>query len=95
MMAKLGRTATRPTRLFLERWCELAASPDSVRDSTVARDLVRRRELAIKGGRARLRPGNRKALDAWGGASGVQQLEFRWSYGRSHLQDIFDGLEAA
>jgi hypothetical protein len=55
---------------------------------------VRERESAVKGGRARLRPGNWKALDAWGGSSGVDRIEFRWIYARRHLQDIYDGLEA-
>lgn len=92
LMKDRRRVFTPPTQSFLTSWFDLASTPHAVADSNLARQLVQRRELAVKHGRARLRPGNWKALDAWGGASGVDRIGFRWIYARRHLQDIYDGL---
>lgn len=95
LMAVRRRTFTKQTQDFLASWFEAALDPLAIADSDAARQLVRRRELAVKRQRARLRPGNWKALDAWSGASGTSRFEYRWAYARRHLQDIFDGLERA
>ncbi|MPY12096.1 DUF6361 family protein [Arthrobacter bussei] len=94
LMTNRRRAFTLPTQRFLTSWFDLARAPHDIPDGDLARRLVRERESAVKGGRARLRPGNWKALDAWGGSSGINRLEFRWIYARRHLQDIYDGLEA-
>jgi hypothetical protein len=94
LMTDCRRAFTPSTQRFLTSWFDLARAPHAVSDNDLARRLVRERESAVKGGRARLRPGNWKALDAWGGSSGVDRIEFRWIYARRHLQDIYDGLEA-
>lgn len=93
LMAGRRRTFTVGTQKFLAEWFEVARAPHAVADSDSARHLVKHREFAVKHQRARLRPGNWKALDAWSGASGTNRLQYRWGYVRQHLQDIFDGLE--
>lgn len=93
MVLGMNRRLNTSTRTFLNTWFDASPRSQSPADDTTLRDLVRGRERQVKGARARL--GNRRALDAWGGASGAEQLEFRWSYAKSHLQDIYDGLEAA
>ena len=89
------RTFTSATQRFLASWFDLARTPHAVGDSDLARRLVTQRESEVKHSRARLRPGNWKALDAWRGSSGVDRLDFRWNYARRHLQDIYDGLESS
>ena len=91
LMAARRRTFTDRTRRFLEQWCEESRAPHAVADSASARELVARRELAVKKGRARLRPGNLKALNAWSGASGAARLHFRWANVTTLLQDLYDG----
>lgn len=93
MVLGMNRRLNTTTRDFLSTWFDAAPQSRDIADDTTLRDLVRGREQQVKGAQARL--GNRRALDAWGGASGAGRLEFRWSYARSHLQDIYDGLEAA
>ncbi|MFC7375596.1 DUF6361 family protein [Brachybacterium sp. GCM10030268] len=93
MVWGMNRRLNSSTQGFLSTWFDSAHSTRVVADDPALRDLVRGRERQVKGSLARL--GNRRALDAWGGASGAGRLEFRWRYARSHLQDIYDGLEAA
>lgn len=95
VMTGRRRTFNSATQRFLTSWFELARRPHAVADSDFARRLVAQRETDVKHGRARLRQGNWKALDAWRGSSGVDRLDFRWSYARRHLQDIYDGLESS
>lgn len=95
LMTQRRRTYTPATQNFLTAWFELARVRSGIVENQLARRLIRQRESAVKQGRARLRPGNFKALDAWSGASGVERIGFRWNYVRSHLQDIYDGLDSA
>ncbi|MGM0928845.1 MAG: DUF6361 family protein [Actinomycetota bacterium] len=95
LMKDRRRAFTPSTQSFLTSWFDLARAPRDVASSDLARRLVQQRESAVKHGRARLRPGNSKALDAWGGSSGVDRIGFRWIHARRHLQDIYDGLGAA
>lgn len=93
MVLDLNRRITTHTRTFLSTWFDTAPDSRDIANDRSLRDLVRGRERQVKGSRGRL--GNRRALDLWGGASGVGRLDFRWSYARQHLQDIYDGAEAA
>lgn len=92
MVQGMNRRLNSATRTFLGTWFDASPTPRSIADDAALRDLIRGRERQMKGPRARL--GNRRALDAWGGASAADRLEFRWSYVTSHLQDIYDGLAA-
>lgn len=81
------------TRAFVDQWFELAKPGGDLADNDSARLLIKNREHAIKGGRARL--ANAAALDAWTGGSGLVRLDYRWSIASRHLNDIFAGLAAA
>lgn len=91
LMAARRRNFADRTRTFLENWFDEARSPLTVADSQSARDLISRRERLVKGGRARLRTGNLKALNAWSGASGTSRMYFRWSNVTTLLRDLYDG----
>src|SRR5699024_6811759 len=95
LMAARRRNYTDRTRSFLERWCELTRSPNAVADSTAARQVITNRERLVKQGRARLRPGNLTALNAWSGASGAGRNLFRWPNVTTLLQDLYDAEESA
>lgn len=78
-----------PTRDFVRNWREAVLdSRTDVRESDDARDLVRNREMRLKGSRSRFR--NRAALDGFTGAVGAFRIGFRWSSAMSHLRDIAD-----
>ncbi|NCT90978.1 hypothetical protein GXB85_08470 [Cellulomonas sp. APG4] len=82
----LNPRISRRTRAFLDGWIDLLATGTRVAESAAARELVRLREHAIKGARARL--GNRAALDQWSGASGLVRLDYRWRVAHRLLRDL-------
>lgn len=74
---------------FVQDWVALArAGAASLPDSEAARALVRERERRLKTLQSRF--ANHTALDRWGGASGVNQLSFRWGQAQSHLEDLLN-----
>lgn len=97
MVADRGGQVSRTTQEFLGIWADAVANATSATELTVSRELrdrIRAREREKKGSRARLAPGNQRALDAWSGASGTDRYDFRWPVARSHLQDLYDAQEA-
>ena len=54
-----------------------------------ARSLITDRERITKGGQARLL--NRRALELWGGSSGMSQLNYRWPVVERIVNDILRG----
>ena len=85
------------TRRFIDAWLDLSLAglqqdvpAEAVWDTPRARDLIHRRERALKRGLARL--DNRRALELWSGASGTAPLTYRWGTVRQIVQDIIDGL---
>lgn len=82
------------TRLFVDAWLDLlnACDPASLADHSRAKTLIRDREEALKGPRAKLH--NPHALQTWTGASGTRQLDFRWRIARRLLVDIAGGRHA-
>ena len=80
-------------RSFVETWLALvnqAGRLEKVKGAE-CRTLIRAREQALKGPRARL--GNPSALKYWRGASGNTQLDYRWnSPVCSMLRDLIRGL---
>lgn len=79
------------TRAFAERWMTaVLADPAGTLDDRAVRDLIEGREREMKGQLARLH--NPRALERWNGQSGVYQLTYRWSQGRTILEDIGAGL---
>ena len=84
-----GSRVRSPTRDFVQKWREVVLDTrGEVRESDDARNLVRTREMRLKGSRSRFR--NRTALDGFSGAVGAFRLGFRWSTAQSHLKDIAD-----
>lgn len=76
------------TRDFVERWAMMLHETDPARvaDHPEARRMVEDRERALKKARSRFL--NRRALDAWGGASGTWRFTYRWRVAQSHLRDL-------
>jgi hypothetical protein len=62
------------------------------RDKT-ARDLVRKREVALKADAARL--GNPRRLELWKGESGAGRIEYRWRVAQNIILDIIAGRDHA
>jgi hypothetical protein len=83
-----GARMPRPTRDFVDRWCELvvAADPTTVADDEQARLLVKQRERKLKGPLARVE--NRRALELWQGASSAEPIQYRWSNADVLIRDI-------
>ncbi|MCB9831811.1 MAG: hypothetical protein H6807_04985 [Planctomycetes bacterium] len=81
----------RPTRDFVECWLDLARRqrPGRLVGMPAARDLVRQRELNLKGAKSRF--ANELALDAWSGSSGRRPFSYRWLNVRRHLADLAAG----
>lgn len=74
---------------FVQDWVALTkVGAASLPDSEAARALVRERERRLKTSQSRFV--NRTALDRWGGASGANQLSFRWGQAQSHLEDLLN-----
>lgn len=87
----VGRVSA-TTETFVENWIRLApwALPGGGADDRSARELVRQRELQLKGGRARLK--SVEALERWGGESGTARLDYRWRSARRLIEDIYAAL---
>lgn len=79
------------TRTFAESWiARVLEGPTTAQDAPTIRALIAARERSMKGNLARLQ--NPRALERWGGRSGVYQLSYRWNEGRTLMQDIASGL---
>lgn len=92
----------RRTRQFIEDWMTILLEgdglslaknpPDDLIDRYVG-EIIKKRECDLKKTRARLT--YQSALDMWGGASAVAQLDFRWPIARQYINEIADALEPA
>jgi len=88
-------TIPRRTQTFVTRWLDLVfdgVGPEDARDDTYAQNLIRDREVQLKGSRARI--DNPRALEMWRGASGDRQLDYRWATVSVIVKDIAVGLRA-
>jgi len=89
-----GHTIGAPTKAFCERWIALVSEgPGRLVASQSAQTLIREREIRLKKANSRFR--NQRALDQWGGASGLRPLSYRWSEVQTLLADLRAGLGAA
>ena len=75
-----------PQRVELVRSCG-----DSIMKDKVARNLIRSREIRLKGGRSRFT--NPRALDQWTGAAGLSRMNYRWPTVTRFIRDLHDGLD--
>jgi hypothetical protein len=87
-----GHRITLPTRSFVERWVEFVASDKQDLDRPVVHRLIEHREKQLKGLRAMLQ--NRRALEQWSGASGLNRLTYRWKEAQRYLNELTEGLGA-
>ena len=80
------------TQAFVDAWCTSAPGSVGVAADRKLRDLILRREVSLKGARAKLV--NPKARQDWRGDSsfGMGLLEYNWSNARRIIQDIQKGL---
>ncbi|MCH7583325.1 MAG: hypothetical protein IIC72_11930 [Acidobacteria bacterium] len=81
-----------PTQAFVHRWITLALrDPEQIELlPPEVRNLIRDRELRLKGAQARLQ--SHRALEMWTGRSGVGVLTYRWPTARTIIADIHQGL---
>lgn len=86
-----GHSITPQTRSFVQQWIELTRdSPKALLSSIEATNLIKRREMKLKGSRSRFR--NQRALEQWGGSSGVGKLVYRWPNVKVLLNDLYQGM---
>jgi hypothetical protein len=81
------------TRAFCEDWLRhlsFVADSSDAADSAAARARILNRELTVKGPRAKLH--DRRYLQMWGGSSGMDQLDYRWSTARIIVNDVGHAL---
>jgi len=86
-----GHTITPQTRSFVQHWIEFTRkSPNKILSNTDALNLIKRREMKLKGTRSRFK--NQRALEQWGGYSGVGKLVYRWPNVKVLLNDLYQGM---
>ncbi|GAA4479451.1 DUF6361 family protein [Rhodococcus olei] len=90
LMGRSTRTITPPTRSFVDAWIAEAARAGADPGSS-AQDLVRGREIQLKGTRARL-GGNVAGVNSWSRQSGGQ-LTYNWPVAVRIVGDVIAGLE--
>jgi hypothetical protein len=88
-----GHTISYPTRQFVEEMVAiLIRKPATYADDDYARRMIERRELALKGGLARLT--HRRALERFTGTVGLYEQTYRWPNVRRIVGDIRAGARA-
>ena len=89
-----NHTVTAPAREFVETWVTLLIQHGvDLGRLAEGRRLIRNRETRLKGPRSRFN--NRRALEQWGGASGVGRISFRWGNANQFLLDLWEGLQSS
>jgi len=81
------------TKRFVESWLDIIFSGKDIEtalEKSETQSLIQQREFQLKSKRARLI--NKRALEIWNGASGSQQLEYRWPIASTIINDITKGL---
>ena len=89
-----GHTVTPQAEDFVRRWVEMAREePSRIPDRADARQLIRGREMLLKGGRSLFR--NRRALEErYNGGLGLGRHDFRWPDVQVLLNDLHAGLSS-
>ncbi|MDT8429400.1 MAG: DUF6361 family protein [Pseudomonadales bacterium] len=86
-----GHSVTPQTRSFVQQWIDhTRKSPKHLLSNTEALNLIKRREMKLKGTRSRFR--NQRVLEQWGGYSGVGRLVYRWPNVQVLLNDLYQGM---
>ena len=88
-----GHRIPHSTRQFVETWvASVQADPHAAADNAGTRRAIQHRELALKGGLARLT--HRRALERFSGSAGLVQQNYRWPNVRRIAGDIHAGLNS-
>ena len=87
-VADAGAVVPKPTALFVEAWMSrlLSINPHQMADDVASRQLIRDRELRLKGKRSRIH--YERPLEQWRGASGTRRLNYRWPVVQRLLNDL-------
>lgn len=84
-------TITPQTISFVQKWIDhIRRFPNKLLSNKDALMLIEGRERVLKGARSRFR--NQRALEQWGGYSGVGRLVYRWPNVKVLLNDLHQGL---
>jgi Family of unknown function (DUF6361) len=76
---------------FCKRWVGLLLDcRHSIMKDNRARELIRVREMRLKGGRSRFT--NPRALDQWSGSAGLFRMNYRWPTVTRFIRDLQEGL---
>jgi len=87
----VGHTITYSTKRFVEQWVGMVVQKQAgLIDDTFARKLIRQREISLKKAHSRFK--NQRALDQWGGSSGLGRMTYRWPTASAFLNDLYSGL---
>lgn len=87
-----GHTITPQTRSFVQQWIDHTRKyPEDLLSNAEALNLIKGREMKLKGTRSRFR--NQRALEQWGGYSGVGRLVYRWPNVKVLLNDLYQGMK--
>ena len=87
-----GHTITPQTRDFVQQWINHTRKPlKHLLLNTEPLHLIKRREMKLKGVRSRFR--NKRALEQWGGSSGLGKLVYRWPNVKILLNDLYQGMK--
>ena len=91
LVAEHGHTITPQTRFFVQQWIDYTRrSPNDLLSNADALNLIESRERKLKGTRSRFT--NQRALEQWGGYSGVGRLVYRWPNVKVLLHDLYQGM---
>ena len=84
-------TITQQTRDFIRQWIDhTRQSPDDILANTEVLKLIKSREMQLKGSHSKFR--NPRALEQWGGRSGLGKLVYRWLNVKVLLDDLHQGM---
>lgn len=91
LTADHGHNISPQTRSFIQEWIEFVRnSPRTILENPGAMNLIKRREMKLKGIRSRFK--NQRALEQWGGQSGVAPMRYRWRNVKVLLKDLYQGI---
>lgn len=80
------------TRSFVNQWIEhVKRSPKNIHSNVEVLNLIKKREMKLKGSRSRYR--NQRALEQWGGYSAIGKFLYRWPNVKVLLNDLYQGLK--
>lgn len=82
------------TQVFVEMWCSrVGKMAGSLLSDADTASLVRDREVRKKGKQSRFT--NQRLREQWGGASGINPIDYRWRTVKTLLEDLWKGFEHA